>query len=55
MTVSRGYQDALAGRNNAALSEDYVKGWEAGWRERVLAWNSLSQPAGIAETKKDGL
>jgi hypothetical protein len=49
MTVSRGYQDGLAGRRNANSSPDYARGWEAGWRERVLTWNSLSQPAGIVD------
>ena len=49
MSVSQGYQDGLAGRNNAALSDDYIKGWLTGWRERMMAWNSLSQPAGIID------
>ena len=47
MTVSEGYQDGLAGRNCADDSADYMRGWVIGWRERMLAWNSLSQPAGI--------
>jgi hypothetical protein len=49
MTVSQGYQDGLAGRNCADDSADYMKGWAIGWRERVLAWNSLSQPAGVID------
>ena len=51
MTVSQGYQDALAGRNNANSSPDYVKGWLTGFRERMLAWNSFSQPAGIVDVE----
>ena len=50
MTVSQGYQDGLAGRSIAyANNPDYVRGWETGWRERVLAWNSMSQPAGVID------
>jgi hypothetical protein len=26
-----------------------MRGWVTGWRERMLAWNSLSQPAGIID------
>jgi hypothetical protein len=48
MTVSEGYRDGLAGRKNTNSSPDYVKGWEAGWRQRVLAWNSTSKPTGDA-------
>ena len=51
MTVSQGYQDALAGRNNADNSPDYVKGWLTGWHERMLVWNSFSQPAGIDDVE----
>ena len=51
MTVSQGYQDALAGRNNANSSPDYITGWLTGWRERMLAWNSVSQPAGIDDAE----
>jgi ribosome modulation factor len=51
MTVSQGYQDALAGRNNADSSPDYVKGWLTGFRERMLTWNSFSQPAGIDDVE----
>lgn len=51
MTVSQGYQDALAGRDNANSSPDYDRGWLIGWRERVLAWNSFSQPAGIIDVE----
>ena len=51
MTVSQGYQDALAGRNNANSSPDYVKGWLTGFRERMLVWNSVSQPAGIDDVE----
>ena len=54
MTVSQGYQDALAGRNNANSSPDYVKGWLTGWRKRMLVWNSVSivqQPAGIDDVE----
>ena len=46
MTVSEGYQDGLAGRNATSDDDEYRTGWELGWRERMLAWNSLSQPAG---------
>ena len=53
MTVSEGYQDGLAGRNNVNTSPDYVKGWLTGWRERMLAWNSASKPIDIA--KKGGV
>ena len=57
--VRQGYQDALAGRNNANSSPDYVKGWLTGWHERMLTWNSermlvwnsFSQPAGIDDVE----
>ena len=49
MTVSEGYQDGLAGRNATSDDDEYRTGWELGWRERVLAWNSTSQPAGIID------
>lgn len=45
MTVSEGYQAGLAGHTNARHSPEYCLGWEAGWRERMLVWNSLSRPA----------
>ena len=48
-SVSHGYQDGLAGRNCANDSADYMQGWVIGWRERVLAWNSTSQPAGLPD------
>ena len=47
--VSRGYQDGLAGRNSDDDSADYRTGWLTGWRERMLAWNSMSQPAGLPD------
>ena len=50
-TVSEGYQDGLAGRNSDDDSADYRTGWELGWRERILAWNSTSQPAGIIDAR----
>ena len=40
-----GYQAGLAGHTNARHSPEYCLGWEAGWRERMLVWNSLSRPA----------
>lgn len=49
--VSRGYLDGLAGINGTDDSADYRRGWEIGWRERMLAWNSLSQPAGIDDAE----
>lgn len=49
-----GYQDGLAGLNNARHSPEYCLGWEAGWRERMLVWNSVSivqQPVGIDDVE----
>ncbi len=39
MSVSQGYRDGRAGRNNANHSAEYNAGWLTGWRERMLAWN----------------
>ena len=49
--LSRGYQDGLAGRNSAHDHPEYQEGWEMGWRERMHAWNSMSQPAGIIDAR----
>ena len=50
-TVSQGYQDALAGRNNANSNPEYNRGWLIGWRVRLMAWNSLYRPSDIVKGK----
>lgn len=51
-TVSQGYQDALAGRNNAnSDNPHYDRGWLLGWHQRMWVWNSFSQPAGIDDAE----
>lgn len=47
--LSRGYQDGLAGRNSTNDHPEYLEGWVMGWHERMLAWNSMSQPAGLPD------
>jgi hypothetical protein len=46
-----GYLDGLHGRTgphgrtNRECSPNYCEGWEAGWRERMLTWGRVPQPA----------
>ena len=50
MSISQGYRDGRSGRNNANHNAEYTAGWLIGWRERMLAWNSISQPATMVDT-----
>jgi len=35
---AEGYRDGFTGQDNRFCSPEYCEGWEAGWRERMLAW-----------------
>ena len=37
-----GYRDGREGRNNAMRSPNYIEGWQAGWRDRALAWKAMT-------------